>query len=317
LNYIVLDMEWNIPYSFKNIKHKKNFLRGEVIQIGAVKLDETFCIIDTFEIKVMPKYYKKIEKYIADLTGITDEVLQCGLPFGLAIERFKRWCGNDFIFLTWGTEDIDILKSNISVYKLDDTWIPKTYNVQVIYAAQVAKENRQCSLLKAVERLGEPDFKAHDALNDARSTAFVCKHLDMEKGLAEYDHLEPTLKWNALDSMVSVKNYWKIGQALKDPNLTKFTCPLCGKIGNSTDFVSQKIGSKSIGIGCCENGHEFLVRLRFTREVNNKYSVIRLLYEFDDVNRELYERKKKDATESYEAYLKYKAVSGQRSKRNR
>ena len=87
--------------------------------------------------------------------------------------------------------------------------------------------------------------------------------------------------------------------------------------GNSTDFVSQKIGSKSIGIGCCENGHEFLVRLRFTREANNKYSVIRLLYEFDDVNRELYERKKKEAAESYEAYLKYKAISGQRSKRNR
>ena len=317
MNYIVLDLEWNIPYSFKNIKHKKNFLRGEVIQIGAVRLDETFSIINTFEIKVIPKYYKRIEKYIADLTGITDEELQCGLPFGSAIELFKRWCGNDFIFLTWGTEDINILKSNISIYKLDDTWIPKTYNVQVIYAAQVAKENRQCSLSKAVERLGEQDFKAHDALNDARSTAFVCKHLDMEKGLAEYEQFEPALKWNALDSLVSVKNYWKIGQALKDPNLTKFTCPVCGKNGNSTDFVSQKIGSKSIGIGCCENGHEFLVRLRFAKEANNKYSVIRLIYELDDVNRELYERKKKEASESYEAYLKHKVVSEQRRKRKK
>ena len=308
MNYVVLDMEWNIPYTYKHIKRRKNFLRGEIIQIGAVKFDEAFDIIDTFEIKVLPKYYKRIEKNIADLTGLTDEDLQNGLPFCSAIGLFQRWCSNDFVFLTWGTEDIDILRSNILIYKLEDAWIPKTYNVQVIYAAQVAKENRQCSLAKAVERLGEQDFKAHDALNDARSTALVCKHLDMEKGLAEYEQLEPAMKWNALDSLVSVKNYWKIGQALKDPNLTKFICPICGQKGNSTDFVAQKIGSKSIGIGCCENGHEFLIRLRFTKEANNKYSAIRLVYEMDETNQELYERKKKEAAESYETYVKHKVM---------
>ena len=317
MNYVVLDMEWNIPYTFKNLKRRKNFLRGEIIQIGAVKFDENFGIIDTFELKVIPKYYKKIEKNIADLTGLTDEDLQSGLPFCSAIRLFQGWCGDEFVFLTWGTEDIDILKSNIAIYKLNDEWIPKTYNIQVIYAAQVSKENRQCSLSKAVERLGEQDFKAHDALNDAKSTAFVCKHLDMEKGLAEYEKLEPSLKWNALDSLVSIKNYWKIGQALKDPNLTRFTCPFCGQKGNSTDFVAQKIGSKSIGIGCCENGHEFLIRLRFTKEANNKYSAIRLVYEMDETNQELYERKKKEAAESYELYLRYKSTSNLRRIRNK
>ena len=317
MNYVVLDMEWNIPYTFKNLKRRKNFLRGEIIQIGAVKFDENFGIIDTFELKVIPKYYKKIEKNIADLTGLTDEDLQSGLPFCSAIRLFLGWCGDEFVFFTWGTEDIDILKSNIAIYKLNDEWIPKTYNIQVIYAAQVSKENRQCSLSKAVERLGEQDFKAHDALNDAKSTAFVCKHLDMEKGLAEYEKLEPSLKWNALDSLVSIKNYWKIGQALKDPNLTRFTCPFCGQKGNSTDFVAQKIGSKSIGIGCCENGHEFLIRLRLTKEANNKYSAIRLVYEMDETNQELYERKKKDAAESYESYLRYKSTSNLRRIRNK
>ena len=43
MNYIVLDLEWNSAY------HKKQgrFV-NEIIQIGAVKLDDKFNIIDTF-----------------------------------------------------------------------------------------------------------------------------------------------------------------------------------------------------------------------------------------------------------------------------
>ena len=310
MKYIVLDLEWNVPFSSKNIKHRKNFLRGEVIQFGAVKLDENFRPMDEFEMMVLPKYYKKIEKNISNLTGITDEDVQEGLPFCSVIERFRTWCGNEFVFLTWGTEDIDILRSNILVHKLDDAWLPATFNIQAIYAAQIAKENRQCSLSKAIEQVGESDFKAHDAMNDARSTAIICQHLDMKKGLDEYEQLESSLRWNALESKVSHKTYWKIGQALKDPALTRFRCPVCGEEGWSKEFVSQKNGSKFIGIGGCQNGHEFLVRMKFTRDSNKKYSVIRLIYEMDESNRELYERKKKEAAESYEAYLKYRAAHG-------
>jgi len=39
MNYIVLDMEWNQPYS-KAKKHPRGVeLRGDIIQIGAVKLN--------------------------------------------------------------------------------------------------------------------------------------------------------------------------------------------------------------------------------------------------------------------------------------
>lgn len=315
MNYVVLDLEWNVPYSFKNLKHRKNFLRGEVIQFGAVKLDESFGVLDEFEIMVLPKYYKKIEKNISELTGITDEDVQSGLPFRLAIELFQTWCGKDFVFLTWGSEDIDILKNNILVHKLGDTWIPDTFNIQAIYADQIAKENRQWSLAKAIEHLGEGEFKAHDALNDARSTAIICQHLDMKKGLAEYEKLEYSLRWNALDSKVSARTYWKIGQALKDPTLTKFKCPVCGDNANSKDYVSQKSGSKYIGLGCCEQRHEFLIRMKFSRDSNKKYNVIRLIYELDESNLELYERKKKEAADSYEAYLRYRAAQGYRRKK--
>ena len=48
INYIVLDMEWNQPKSLQNMLVNSMALRGEIIQIGAVKLDENYRLLDTF-----------------------------------------------------------------------------------------------------------------------------------------------------------------------------------------------------------------------------------------------------------------------------
>ena len=55
MNYIILDLEWN-----QAIKKMKLYLEGEIIQIGAVKLNEFFEKIETFKIGIAPKYYKKL-----------------------------------------------------------------------------------------------------------------------------------------------------------------------------------------------------------------------------------------------------------------
>ena len=48
MNYIVFDLEWNQPYSndISFMKRTKMPLTGEIIQIGAVKLNEKMDIID-------------------------------------------------------------------------------------------------------------------------------------------------------------------------------------------------------------------------------------------------------------------------------
>lgn len=54
MNYIVLDLEWNQPVSNRRIVKTPIRLAGEIIQIGAVKLDENLKTIDTFEVMVAP-----------------------------------------------------------------------------------------------------------------------------------------------------------------------------------------------------------------------------------------------------------------------
>ena len=41
MNYIVLDMEWNQANSYAEMVKDPIMLTGEIVQIGAVKLDET------------------------------------------------------------------------------------------------------------------------------------------------------------------------------------------------------------------------------------------------------------------------------------
>ena len=290
MNYIVLDLEWNQPVSAKSMVRTPVSLYGEIIQIGAVKLNENYHILDTFKIMVAPKYYRKMHKKVTELTGITTEDLQYGFPFPAAVRHFKKWCGEDFAFFTWGPDDISVLNDNMALHKLDSAWIPDTYNIQVIFDDQITKEKRQVSLSYAMEKIGEPALEAHDALHDAKNTVRVCSHLDMEKGLAEYAELQKQIHCYRELRMArseSAKTYDTKEDALADPELTQFYCPKCGGIITCVDIVRQNT-SKCIGIGKCEKGDELFVRFKFTRWSDGKLSVSRIFYEMNDDNRSYY-----------------------------
>ena len=210
MNYIVLDLEWNQPVNAKSMLRSPISLYGEIIQIGAVKLDEHYHILDTFKIMVAPKYYRMMHKKVTKLTKITTEDLQYGFPFPVAMKHFKKWCGEEFAFLTWGTDDIGILNDNMVLHKMDTSWVPSTYNIQVIFDNQITKEKRQVSLSYAMERIGEPALEAHDALHDARNTVCVCLHLDMVKGLAEYAELQKHMRIGCIKTARDA--YMRIGE---------------------------------------------------------------------------------------------------------
>ena len=109
--YITLDLEWNQAYAQKALAVQRQLssrLRGEVIQIGAVKLDKNLRICGSYQIIVKPRYFKKLHKHVSELTDITQEQMDVGTPLIIAAESFKKWCGEDFAFLTWGPDDTRI-----------------------------------------------------------------------------------------------------------------------------------------------------------------------------------------------------------------
>ena len=140
---IVLDLEWNQPFSMRSMITTPVRLHGEIIQIGAVKLNEQLEIVDTFKVMVKPKYYPYMHRKISRLTQISNADLAYGFPFKQAFAYFTAWCPEDAVFLTWGNEDFKVLHSNISVHKIKGYHLPKAYDVQRAFSRQIVKERRQ------------------------------------------------------------------------------------------------------------------------------------------------------------------------------
>ena len=272
MNYIVLDMEWNQPPHPKRMVRKPVVLVGEVIQIGAAKVDESLEVVDTFKAMVAPQFYTKMHKHVTRVTGLTNEDIAAGLPFPDVFEDFAKWCGEDCVILTWGPDDIPMLRTNMMLYGIDCA-LPPCYDLQVIYDGQITHENRQHSLTAVMEALHEPALDAHDALNDAINTARVCKHLDMKKGLAEY----PIPSRNGHER--KGRAFANKEEAIRE--LRDLCCPLCGKPMTLTIFKEQD-SRHTTSTGRCEDGHEWSVVFRFIKWPDRLYTATRTIAEITE-----------------------------------
>lgn len=278
MNYIVLDLEWNQPYSKKSMIRSPVYLQGEIIQIGAVKLDEQFNLLDTFKIMVTPKYYRFMHKKVSRLTSISNEDLKYGFPFKQAVGFFKAWCPKDAVFLTWGGDDGKMLRTNLKLHKQPADWIPKIYDVQQIFSRQLATEPRQYSLMQAMEVVQEPAYSAHDALHDAMNTTRVLRHLDMDRGFAEYGSPR-SCKQAAADSGYQdlVENTFESKPAAFNAAAQmSWKCPICGEIVCFADWQRQN-AEKRIAVATCACGAPYFARIR-VRPDYNQFRVNRMVY---------------------------------------
>ncbi|MBQ8600791.1 MAG: exonuclease domain-containing protein [Clostridia bacterium] len=230
MQYIVFDMEWNQPFSKEAAIHSPIYLSGEIIQIGAVKLNEKGKAVDCIDLLIAPTFYKRLHYRIKKITGIDQQMLKDKPDFKAAIAEFREWCGEDCILFSWGYDDIQILKDNLLMHDLEEAWLPPCFNLQGIYNHQIAHENRQFSLEHAMEQLHlTTTLQAHNAFNDAIDTARVARKLNLKKGVRHYRELDGVL-WNSMHSHKEVfPSYRTQEEAFADPRLFKVECPICGK----------------------------------------------------------------------------------------
>lgn len=297
MQYIVLDLEWNQPFSKEQRINSPVRLQGEIVQIGAVKLDENFATVDTFKMMVSPRFYTVMNHKVCQLTGIHTSDIKRGYTFPTAFKLLMQWCGEEFVILTWGGDDLPMLKDNLALHGIPSTMLPRVYNLQPIYDAQIAKENRQCSLTAAMERLGEPPFEAHDALNDALSAACVCRHLDMEKGFADYADLIRSPKLPKI-----ANRFPSVSAAKYDREVCTLVCPSCRKIMYCEEWVSYRRG-RLMGLADCVCGEKYYARMLCIREGDNGFRVSRQLTP-RTIREEAYYYQKKEANRLW--YLKQK-----------
>ena len=316
MQYIVLDMEWNQPWpgSYAAKKPLPVKIRGEVIQIGAVRLTDRQIVGDEFQVLIKPKLYRKLNKKVSSLTGIKDaQLAQYGIPFPEAMEKFREWCGEDCVFLTWGFDDIGILKENMALHGLNGDWVDHWYNAQMIYNAQTDGATAQKALKTAMQMSGvEASRPAHDALGDAYHTAIVCSRLDLQRGMAEYgkavEKHENGFHGAELPGCISRKVYHGFENketALQTLGNEENVCPKCKIVMTHDKWVSQQSKRYMTMAHCPEHGN-FLVRVRLVGEEDGKLKASRLIYEGDS-----------EAAKSYDTIIARPKVRKRTSRKRR
>jgi len=305
MDYIVLDMEWNQPWPGSPSARKvlPVQIRGEIIQIGAVRVTAEQEVADEFQVLIKPKYYRRLNRRVSKLTGIKEARLrEEGIPMQEAMAQFRAWCGENVIFLTWGFDDITILRENLQLYGIDESWVSRWYNAQMIFNAQTDGSNSQKALKTAMEIFGiEATRPAHDALGDAYHTALICAKLDLQKGTAEY---EQALKSHVdgfhgaeLPGCISRKVFYDYADkraALSAMAGAENQCPLCGHQMLGSRWFAQP-GRRYMDLATCPEHGKFLIRVRLSDQPDGTVRVSRLTYEATSEAAEAYARRAEKA----------------------
>ena len=301
MDYIVLDMEWNQPWPGSPSARKvlPVQIRGEIIQIGAVRVTEDQQVADEFQVLIKPKYYRRLNRRVSKLTGIKESQLrEEGVPMKEAMEQFRAWCGEDITFLTWGFDDITILQENLQLYDIENSWTNRWYNAQMIFNAQTDGSNAQKALKTAMEIFGiEATRPAHDALGDAYHTALICARLDLKKGTGEYDaalksHVEG-FHGAELPGCISRKVFYDYPDkraALAAMSGKENLCPTCSRQMLGSRWFAQP-GRRYMDLATCPEHGKFLIRVRLSEQPDNTVRVSRLTYEATSEAAQAYARR--------------------------
>ena len=324
MKYVVVDLEWNQALNSKSPVFNKLplHLRGEIIEIGAVMLNEDFSLGDEFSIDIKPVYFKKMHYKVKKITGFDAERLSHGVSFSEAYERFHEWCGDDVTFITWGCDDQNILEQNIIIHDLFWEWIKDWINLQVIYNIQTASGKSQKSLVTAMEHFGiEQTRTAHDALGDAYNTALVSTHLNMKEGLKTYPYADKILadleaeKTAQTETAVEEKNefspsiyrgYESKAAAFNDTRVSGVKCTVCGEDMEGKKWLNQG-DQRYINIFQCREDGNFFVRLKFKRHSDAlQWDARKLIYPAEDMHESLYRDKLKQVRRRGRSHSKHK-----------
>lgn len=182
--YVIVDLEMcNVP---KGIKREAYNWRNELIQIGAVVVDESLNITDEFMTLISPEF-GVIDNFIEKLTGISRKTVQGSPKVKEALEMFLNWLPSDAVLVSWSENDENQIRKeieakNIFIEGLDNylnTWVDcqKTFGERMN-----AQKNYKLSEALIIADI-DYDEGEHDALVDAKNTAQLFIKMEREPEL--------------------------------------------------------------------------------------------------------------------------------------
>lgn len=251
MNYIIFDLEFNQDFDSVQVSLGENVKHPfEIIQIGAIKLDSSFKFLGSFNSYIKPTIYSKVNPFITELTGITNEKLSLESKFPEVYNSFVNFIGEEeATFCTWGISDMKELYKNVNFHKLDFNLLPKKFiNLQPYVSKFLGLPPKILPNLQfTIEKLNiELLFDFHNAYNDAHYTAEIFKKI-----------YNPSIKSNIYDPL----------QVKSNPKKEKVEIDYDGLIKQFSKMYERPI----------TNEEEEMIKLAYqmgrTRQFSNKVDI--------------------------------------------
>jgi hypothetical protein len=206
----------------------------------------------------------------------------------MVCREFLKWCGDDYIFCTWGAMDLSYLQSNMDYYYMNQLATPlKYYNIQQIFADTTEVNGSIVKLEKAVNQLNiEPDRPFHSAVNDAYYTGLVLSKIhprDFEDRYCYDVYNNPKDKSNEIISYH--KNYMELisrefdskKEAMDDKDLTTIRCYKCNKKTTKKIKWFANTPNSYVCVGKCWYHGLVSGKIRFKQAKDGKIFVIKTM----------------------------------------
>ncbi len=185
--YVIMDLEWNNSYN----KKLKSFF-NEIIEIGAVMVDEDLDVVDTFSVLIRSQLSNKLSGRVKNLTHISNEDMYGGVSFTKAVSDFSKWIDDrDCTFMSWGNGDLRVMLDNLRCFCGIEgiPFITKYMDLQKYCQEYLNLSNAQQIGLSAAATLFGIDvskYSTHRALDDSLLSLRCFKKSYVADALAGY-----------------------------------------------------------------------------------------------------------------------------------
>ena len=151
----------------------------EIIEIGAIKLNDSLEIIEEFDRFILPIENPQLSQFCQDLTQISQNNVDQADSFDAVFPQFLSWIGSgSYRIATWGAYDIKHIQLNCKRHsiKFPKRFTKQHINIKATFAEK--KRIRPCGMDQALQMMNIPlKGTHHRGIDDARNIATIFRKL--------------------------------------------------------------------------------------------------------------------------------------------
>lgn len=283
-NYIVFDLEWNQGGSVREQELQE--LPFEIVEIGAVRLNERREKTGEFSRLIKPQVYHEMHRVTGKLIHLTMQDLANGDPFICVAGDFLKWCGEDPVFCSWGTLDLTELQRNMDYYHMKplSNGPLRYYDVQKLFSIGCEDGKSRRALEYAIDFMNlEKEHPFHRALSDAAYTAEIFELLDEKvlRNISFDNYVTP--KDRRQEIHIVFENYAKYisrefdtkEELLDDPEVMSTKCYLCHRnLRRKIRWFSPN-GKHYYSVSYCDKHGFMKAKVRIRKAEDDKLYVVK------------------------------------------